>query len=166
MNKVADSYTFWRRQSKGLFEDTIHALRVGLLLCPLAILMLALYYGGPILETKYSPVVVHFKITSMRPVDGGTIISAEADKIRDCSWTNTLWYYGTRSGLNVPLPEMRHLDAPEVKGVGHLKWKEIFIPLPPDKVKDTFSDAYHVCWPWNYLTKSEMYNPSEETGTD
>lgn len=112
---------------------------------------------GPVVETHLFPVVGRLTITEIRPVADGTEISATAEKYRDCQWRKTVWYYGDRDGMNVPLNSAKHLDPPTVRPVGDLAWDRIFIPVRPEVVADrTFADAFHDCGSGR-LTRSELY---------
>jgi hypothetical protein len=151
---------FFRKESSSFRDDFLHALKVAMVVCPTAVVFITMFYTVPAIETRYFPVVTNFHITKIVAVDGGSMVSAEADKVRECPrWRLTLWYYGQRDGGNVPLPTMQHLDPPRVNGTGRVKWERIFVPVPPDQIKNTFSDAYHACWPWEWWTRSELYNP-------
>lgn len=147
----------FRRASQGFRADAVHALLMSLLVFPAGLAFLAALYAAPLIETRYFPVLTPMHILSIRPAPGGSLVEAEATKVRSCSWKQTLWYYGTRSGLNVPLPAMKHRDKPQLRPMGVLHWDNIFIPLPPEDIPNTFGDAYHACWPWGWWSRSEIY---------
>jgi hypothetical protein len=151
---------FFRRANLTFAEELRHAISVACVVLPSALLLVTAFYAAPVIETRFFPVVTNFHITKIVAYEGGSMISAEADKVRDCPrWRQTLWYYGTRGADNVPLPTMQHLDKPKVNGIGKLEWQRIFVPVPPEDIPHTFSDAYHACWPWEWWTRSELFNP-------
>jgi hypothetical protein len=105
------------------------------------------------IEGDMNPVTSRITITSTTSVDGGVVISAEADKHRDClKWVRTDWYYGDRgSDAIVPMSTARHLDKPQIRPSGTLRWDEIFIPV--DDLEHTHANAVHKChFLWNTVT--------------
>ena len=148
----------FRRDPAGFHADAVHALTMSLLVFPAGLAFLAALYAAPLIETRYFPVLTPMHIVAVRPAPGGSLVDAEAQKLRDCSWRQTLWYFGTRNGLSVPLPGMELREPPTLRGVGKVHWDNIFIPLPPEDIPNTFGDAYHACWPWGWWTRSEIYN--------
>lgn len=118
-----------------LFEDTIGAIDGRI---------------WPVVSPAYSIIA--------RPVLGGVELAADADKFRDCGWRKTVFYIGARGGANALLTPDPHRDAPKVNGVGALHWDRIFLPIAPDRVGETYADAFHQC-PWRpWQTISRFYN--------
>lgn len=148
----------FRRHSRGFWADTVHAVMMSLLVFPAGLIFVAVFYAAPLIETQYFPVLTPMHILSVRPAPGGSLVEAEATKLRgNCAWKQTLWYFGTRAGLSVPLPAMGHRDKPQLRSAGLLHWDNIFIPLPPEDIPNTFGDAYHACLPWGWWSRSEVY---------
>ena len=135
-------------------EDVTHSFRMAIMV--LSALMAILFSGHYVglIETTYFPVVGEITIETTLETNSGVMISASADKVRDCSWRKTVFYLGDRDGNNVFLTESPHLDKPKVNGKGKLKWEKIFIPgIEVSQVDQTFADAYHRCHPF-YDTRS------------
>lgn len=82
------------------------------------------------------------------------IWSGTAEKYQDCDWIRTEWFLGPRNGRRVQVT-MKHLDPPEVRPAGDLKWDEIEIWLDPLEVEaNSHADVYHDCgWPWETRTR-------------
>lgn len=99
------------------------------------------------LEGKLHPVTDPITITSVTPVDGGVIISADAIKHRDCTkWSRTEGHLGSRDGVSVAMPRAQHLDPPQMRNTGILTWDRIFVPHA--NLSEVYADAYHNCHPF------------------
>ena len=148
----------FRREPRGFWADAVHALMISLLVFPAGLAFLAAVFAAQSIETRYFPVLTPIHIIAVRPVPGGTLIEAEAVKLRFCSLRQMLWYFGTRDGLSVPLGRMEDRGNTKLNGIGKVHWDNLFIPVPIEQINNTFGDAYHDCWPWGWWTRSQIHN--------
>lgn len=127
------------------------------------ILIMALIYAtaefGPMLESKYRPVIVDFKIVRKEAAFGHrTAIYVSFNKIRDCAYIGTAWYKGSRKGgfervafraVNLPnspsRPTGEQLAGPWV------------VDIPPDVLEHSFAEYYHQCNPF-FITRTPFYD--------
>lgn len=134
----------------------------------LAVIALLLFFSFPSLETTFAPTMKPIHEISFVAVEGGTIITASAEKVRNCAWRQTIFYYGERGGRNtVTLSRNPHRGPPRQNAAGILTWDAIFLPVDVETARDeTHADALHSCYPlpewapWaTYWTRSKFYDP-------
>lgn len=80
--------------------------------------------------------------------------NAEATKLRNCQWIETIWYLGPRNGSKVRV-SVSYTDPPEVRTVGRLYWTGLVVNLDPAELMgNSHSDVVHQCpWrPWRTVT--------------
>lgn len=145
--------------NRGFLPDLWRSVKWALVIFPLSFVVLFGNYFLHRVETERYEVVRPITILSVTPEGGGVRIVAETDKLRDCNWRKTIWYFGDRAGQNVLLTEYPHRDKPQINSVGHVQWDNIWLPIDEGSVGETFADAYHQCYfPFSWWTRSEFYN--------
>lgn len=112
------------------------------------------------IETHKYPVTSKAHVYNVRLADGGSMVSATAEKLRDCDWLLTEFRFGPRDGRSVPMPRAAHVDPPQLNVKGDVMvWENIFLPVSPEKVMDTHWNAYHLCYPvLKWETETEFFN--------
>jgi len=125
--------------------------------------VLTIWFFFPAVETRSFPAVRPAHEVSYDLADGGTNLTLEAIKERDCKWAETRIYLGSRGGDYVYMPDAGHREAPTLRGIGLLRWEKTFLPLTASSDTEAFADAFHYCygldWPMSlYRTKSVFFD--------
>lgn len=90
--------------------------------------------------------------------DGWTYFSMSGPKHRSCNWRGTYFFLGKRGNGSVPV-RFEHLDPPEVRGVGALRWANSRIQVPPEQLlSGTYANTLHDCGWLLWLTETRFYN--------
>jgi hypothetical protein len=107
--------------------------------------------AGGYIEYYYYPVMVPGEfISAEEATNGYSAISYNAFKLRDCDWTETKWYFGNPEdhihSLRIP---MFHGEAPEIREVGEHIWRNTYINLPVEAIRDnSYAISFHSCNPF------------------
>ena len=115
------------------------------------------FEAAPRVHGMIAPVVTPIEIHKIASTaDGGSVIEAEAEKLRDCSYRGVEWFLGP-PGANVPVVAA-FTDPPQVRRPGFLYWEGLSVGIPPAQVTG-LSRGYvlHECgYPW--LVRSLFYD--------
>ena len=133
---------------------------------PMLMVLLAMLLGpmlasvGPRLDGYFNPVMGLAEIDLVEFSGGSsTIVSAEAEKRRNCKWLRTEWYLGALNGSAAKV-FARHRDKPQVRLTGVLRWDEIEIGLSWKQIQsNSYALVYHDCYNgWLWKTRSVFFN--------
>ena len=125
-----------------------------------ALLLIAVFMFGPMLETAFYPAYSKFKIASVEPLpDGQSRVQFQYSKYRQCDPQGFSWFIGE------PGAAFRQLKvtADDYKGrstarpIGDHMSEPYVIDARPDQLKDrAFAEIYSRCHPF-WLTRSSIY---------
>ncbi|WP_438752078.1 hypothetical protein [Pararhizobium sp. O133] len=125
-------------------------------------LAFTLFAVGPVLETRYWPVVSKLQILSIdATADGQTRIDAAFRKLRDCEYLGLSWFVGDRPNEfeRVAVQLMRQAgdtSSPD-RPVGYQRAGPWIVGLSPDDLKGrSFARLTHRCHPF-WPTTTEFF---------
>jgi hypothetical protein len=141
---------------------TLYALIVSLL-APVFFAVASIMVIG--LGTEYEgtlfPVVSEARITSIEAYEGGSLITVEFEKRRDCKYLGISWYRGTIGGhferVNLDLRPQGIEPDGSTRPTGLQRGGPWFVDIPLDEVtSNSFARIRHQCHPL-YETTSIFY---------
>jgi hypothetical protein len=126
-------------------------------LAAVTVLLGFLSYAYSFVEGSVNPVMGDLEITDVRDDDRdefGVVFDGTASKFRDCTWVESRWYIGTRSGSNVRTL-WSYSGKPRLRDVGDLQWTDMTARMTQwELMNNSFADVVHDCnWsPWPVVT--------------
>jgi len=112
---------------------------------------------GEYVEYYYFPVMEPGELISIEPsIENFSSVAFTANKVRDCEWIKTEWFYGNPEGNNVQV-SMFHGEEPQIRGVGEHFWENTKVYLDEERIRESsFAISTHKCHPF-WTTKSLLY---------
>jgi hypothetical protein len=120
------------------------------------------YVVGPVIETRFFPVVSKLTINSLgRSPEGYAVVSAEFTKLRDCEYIGLAWFRGTPSTdfERVPVIIMRQPGdtSGPTRPVGRQRSGPWIVHMPPEEIRgNSFAQLHHRCHGF-WLTTTAFY---------
>lgn len=134
------------------------------LLLPIAILMIIyplIMTYGPKIEGYLFPVVINTDITKMVEVEPNvTDIYGAREKVRDCTYLQTRWFYG-KQGTNSSLIPLEISGQAQIFDVGDINFGPWRLNIDRSVIRSqTYAVFYHQCHPF-WVTPTVFWPPDD-----
>lgn len=125
-----------------------------------AVLFMALFILGPVVETKFFPVYSKFEIVSVEPYGKGqSLATFRFTKYRQCDPQGFAWYSGELGAAfrQLTVKMQAPTDNPAPRPLGLQETSPYIIDATPDQIRRAvFAEIYNRCHPL-WTTRSEIY---------
>lgn len=141
------------------WHSVVKGVSVGVAFC---MTVYTIFIAGPLVESKFFPVLEKLEITSVMPTGEETSnVYVEFTKLRECAYVGVAWFEGRRSGgfhrvLFVAQRNKEDSSSPN-RPLGKQTAGPWLVGIKAEDVKtNSFVDIFHQCHPF-WVTKTQWY---------